>query len=105
MESKTITFTFPADAWAGIVQSLTEGAYQHLIRNPAFDGQDQTVPMQIENPKSQEEAATDVVLQFVAERFKNWASRAQFAPVQAKIQEAVAERAVQVISATTVKVE
>lgn len=100
-----VVFEFPDDAWAGIVESLTEGRHQPFVPNPAYNGNDPTIPMQIANPKTKEETAHAVVLEFITSRYKEWGTRTQLAPVQQQVQAAVETRASQVLAATTVTVE
>lgn len=105
MDTKKITFEFPADAWHGIVSALTEWKYQDTIANPAYDGTELTVPPYVPNPVTREEAAIQVIRDFVSEQYKAWAERTAMAPVQQQIQEQVQARAIEVDTATKVSVE
>lgn len=105
MDTKKITFEFPADAWNGIVASLTEWRYQEAIPNSAYDGTDLTVPPYTPNPVTREEAAIQAIKDYVSEQYKAWAERTALAPVQQQIQAQVQARAIEVDTATKVSVE
>lgn len=99
----TIAFAFPADAWPGIVACLSETGYNEQIPNPDFtgeEGQEQFIP----NPQTREEFATNVVKDYVSQRFQSWGVRTQSAEVLAQIEAGIKQRAIDVMAGTTVTV-
>jgi hypothetical protein len=102
---KKVTFQFPDDAWDGIQMSLTEYSYQAFVPNPAYAANPATEPQQIPNPVTREEAATQVIVDFVEQRYKEWARRAAMAPVEQQVQAQVETRAAEVRTATSITVE
>lgn len=99
-----IVFDFPDDAYQGVIDCLSEYGYFEQVPNPEFDGQNGQEPM-IPNPKTREQFAHSVVLDYISQRFQNWAERARLEVVQKQVKEAVKQRAEQVMAATTVSVE
>lgn len=104
MPTKQVTFSFPADAWDGIVESLTEYSYQAFIPNPDYLSDPATQPQQIANPLSREDAATQVIIDFVEGKYKDWGIRTGLAPAQVAATSAAEARAAEVRAATTITV-
>ncbi len=100
-----VTFEFPDDAWDGVVASLTEHSYQAFVPNPEYQASPSTEPQQIPNPVTRDQAAYQVVLEFIAQRYKDWGRRQALAPVQTQVNAAVDSRAAEVIAATKVVIE
>ena len=99
MANKIVSFSFPAERWEGIELALSQN-YQSQVRNPAFDGSDQSIPMQIANPLTREQFALQTVMDFVAQRYEQMAVQSQMQPAQAAIQAAVAATKAEVMAAT-----
>jgi hypothetical protein len=102
---KKISVQFPDDAWDGIQMSLTEYSYQAFVPNPAYAANPSTEPQQIPNPVTREQAATQAIVDFVEQRYKDWARRAAMAPVEQQVQAQVEARAAEVRTSTNVIVE
>jgi hypothetical protein len=99
-----IVFDFPNDAYDGVIACLSEYGYFEQVPNPEFTGAEGQEPM-IPNPKTREQFAHSVVLDYISQRFQSWAERARLEAVQKQVKDAVKQRAEQVMAATTVTVE
>lgn len=103
MPNKQVIFSFPSDAWDGIVQSLTENKYQEQITNPDYEPGSEE-PEMIDNPVTREEAATQAIVTHVEAVFKAWSIRQNLAPAQQAVKDAAEARAAEVRAATSISV-
>jgi hypothetical protein len=103
MATKKVVFEFPAEAWDGIVQSLTQ-YWPATIPNPAYDGSDPTVPPMIPNNRDRGEAATQNIQNYVEQTFKQWAIQERMNVVNQQAQAEVSAIAQSVTAATVVTI-
>ena len=104
MAIKKVVFEFPAEAWDGIVQALTQYEWPATIPNPAYSGSDPTIPPMIPNTGDRSEAAVQHIQKYVEERFKQWAGNERRAVVNQEIDSQVSAIANSVTAATKVTI-
>lgn len=104
MAIKKVTFEFPAEAWEGIVLSLTHNQWPATIPNPDYNGTDPTIPMYIPNDGDRAQAAIQQIKNYVEQQFKSWAMQERMTTVSQQAQAEVSAIATAVTSATQTSV-
>ena len=104
MATKQVVFTFPAEAWAGIVMALTQWSYQPFVSNPEA-ANDPTKPPMIPNPKPRDEAALEEVMNIISQRFDAWAMQERMRALEEQNRKEVSQILEGVKQATQIEIK
>ena len=100
MQKKRVTFSFPLDAWEGIMTANSQ-SYQEKIVKFSEDG----VPSEIDNPESREDFAINSIMDVISLPWKQMQIQNAIQNAESLAKEQVKTREAEVKELTSITVE